>query len=135
MCCGKLAFILVTVSSSHQLCSGDEYGHTRHGNNNWYGHDSQMTHFDWKPDTRQQEFCRFYASLIKFRKSCPLLGRDAFLRDDDITWHEAHWENEASKFIAFTLHGRFVSTSRLLDHIKWGHCVKCCARDYCLTVH
>lgn len=27
--------------------TGDEYGQTRQGNNNYYGHDTQLTHYDW----------------------------------------------------------------------------------------
>lgn len=26
---------------------GDEYGHTRFGNNNSYGHDTAINHFQW----------------------------------------------------------------------------------------
>lgn len=29
------------------LCAGDEYGQSRQGNNNYYGHDSELTHFHW----------------------------------------------------------------------------------------
>lgn len=29
------------------ILQGDEYGHTRGGNNNSYGHDNQMNHFLW----------------------------------------------------------------------------------------
>ena len=27
--------------------AGDEYAQTRGGNNNWYGHDTKLTRFDW----------------------------------------------------------------------------------------
>lgn len=27
--------------------AGDEYGQTRSGNNNYYGHDTRLTHYDW----------------------------------------------------------------------------------------
>lgn len=27
---------------------GDEYGHTRYGNNNSYGHDTAINNFQWK---------------------------------------------------------------------------------------
>ncbi|PKA46969.1 Isoamylase 3, chloroplastic [Apostasia shenzhenica] len=29
------------------MLMGDEYGHTRHGNNNSYGHDTSINHFQW----------------------------------------------------------------------------------------
>ena len=87
------------------MSTGDEFGHTRGGNNNWYGHDNAMTHFDWAVNAEQQAFFDFYSALIHFRKACPLLGRDDFLQPDEITWHEDDWGNEGSKFLAFTLHG------------------------------
>lgn len=30
------------------MLMGDEYGHTRYGNNNSYGHDSAINHFQWE---------------------------------------------------------------------------------------
>jgi pullulanase/glycogen debranching enzyme len=30
------------------MLMGDEYGHTRYGNNNSYGHDTIMNHFQWE---------------------------------------------------------------------------------------
>lgn len=86
--------------------AGDEYGHTRNGNNNWYGHDTKMTHFDWDTSQDQKDFFEYYSALIKFRRKCPLLGRDEFLKPGDITWHEDNWSNPSSKFLAFTLHGK-----------------------------
>ncbi len=41
--------------------SGDEYAETRGGNNNWYGHDTAMTRFNWdKLDAQRDTFFRFY---------------------------------------------------------------------------
>lgn len=41
--------------------------------------------------------------MIKFRKANPLLGRKEWLDDRKCIWHEDNWDNEESKFIAFTL--------------------------------
>ena len=46
------------------------------------------------------------SGLIKFRRAHPLLGRAEFLAPQDITWHEDHWDNPESKFLAFSLHDR-----------------------------
>lgn len=46
------------------------------------------------------------SSMIKFRRSCPLLGRTTFLTDEDITWHEHNWDDNESRFLAFTYHDR-----------------------------
>ena len=86
---------------------GDEYGHTRGGNNNTYGHDNHLNNFDWNALERTRgEYFRFWSGMAKFRVEHPLLGRADFLRDDDVTWHEDNWDNEESRFIAFTLHDR-----------------------------
>ncbi len=50
--------------------AGDEYAQTRSGNNNWYGHDTKMTRFDWDALEEQRDtFFRFYrcAPPILFR--------------------------------------------------------------------
>jgi isoamylase len=65
-----------------------------------------MTHFNWKPTEEQEAFHRFYAAACNFRRECPLLGREEFLTPEDITWHEGDWDNDTSKFMAFTLRGR-----------------------------
>lgn len=90
------------------LC-GDEYGQTRWGNNNWYGHDSEMTQFDWKALEKSKEngWFNFYKSVITMRKQCPLLGRPDFLSGQDVTWHEDNWDDPESRFLAFTLHDRY----------------------------
>ena len=52
-------------------------------------------------------FNRFYQLLIKFRKNYPLLRRETFLEEQDISWHglnplNPEWEND-NRFVAFTL--------------------------------
>ncbi len=137
--------------------AGDEYADTRSGNNNWYGHDGELTWFDWeKLESQHDDYFRFYrchtnrstrsfenhrsgvqavatqttfggsaqlfykglldplsscipalcSNIIKFRRSCPLLGRTDFMTDADITWHETNWDDEESRFLAFTYHDR-----------------------------
>ena len=53
-----------------------------------------------------KDFHRFVKHMIAFRKQHPLLGRDAFLRPEDVTWHENNWENTESKYLQFTLHSK-----------------------------
>lgn len=98
---------LLVSQGTPMVLAGDEYAATRGGNNNWYGHDSEMTWFDWKAQEDQRDtYFRFYSAMIKFRRSCPLLGRTTFLTDDDITWHEHNWDDDESRFLAFTYHDR-----------------------------
>lgn len=105
----NLHMALMLSQGTPMLLSGDEYGQSRDGNNNWYGHDGRMTHFRWdemhdaKEDT-SNGWWRFYSELIKFRRECPLLGRSEFLSHRDVTWHEDRWDDPESRFLAFTLH-------------------------------
>ena len=48
---------------------------------------------------------RFCSEIIKFRLSHPLLGRETFLSPSECTWHETNWDNDESRFLAYTLHG------------------------------
>lgn len=52
-------------------CAGDEYGQTRNGCNNWYGHDTLMTRFEWdKLEEVKDTFYRFYRWDISFGLGC-----------------------------------------------------------------
>nr|XP_043614730.1 isoamylase 3, chloroplastic isoform X1 [Erigeron canadensis] len=87
------------------MLMGDEYGHTRHGNNNSYGHDTSLNHFQWgQLDSRKNECFRFFSEVIKFRQSHRVFRQEYFIGKNEITWHEDNWDNYESKFIAFTLH-------------------------------
>ncbi|XP_031498374.1 isoamylase 3, chloroplastic isoform X2 [Nymphaea colorata] len=96
---------LMVSQGTPMILMGDEYGHTRYGNNNSYGHDTLMNHFQWdKLESRKESHFRFFSEVIKFRQDHHLLGRENFLTKNDITWHEDNWDNHDSKFLAFTLH-------------------------------
>ncbi len=89
------------------LLMGDEYAHTRNGNNNTWCQDNKLNWFLWNYLDIRSGFYRFYRLLIDFRKKYPLLGRNTFLGDKDISWHglvplDPQWEND-NRFIAFTL--------------------------------
>lgn len=89
------------------LTMGDEYAHTRHGNNNTWCQDNELNWFLWNKLDKRPGFHRFYRSLIQFRRNNPLLGREDFLSDKDITWHglnpfKPDWEAD-NRFLAFTL--------------------------------
>lgn len=89
------------------LNMGDEYCHTKNGNNNTWCQDNELNWFLWDELEKQKEFYRFYKGLIHFRKQEPLLRRKTFLKDNDIVWHgvEPHkpeWDKEDG-LIAFSL--------------------------------
>lgn len=86
---------------------GDEYGHTKNGNNNTWNQDNALNWFLWEELQKNSGFHRFYRGLIHFRKKHPSLRRNAFLTPADVEWHgqklnEPAWQLH-SNFIAFTL--------------------------------
>ncbi|KAI4375086.1 hypothetical protein MLD38_012996 [Melastoma candidum] len=97
--------VLMISQGTPMMLMGDEYGHTRFGNNNSYGHDTSINHFLWTQlDAKKKSHFRFFSEVIRFRKSHASLRNPNFLQKNDITWHEDNWGNPDSKFLAFTLH-------------------------------
>ncbi|KAL9666769.1 hypothetical protein QQ045_001109 [Rhodiola kirilowii] len=97
---------LMISQGTPMMLMGDEYGHTRYGNNNSYGHDSALNHFQWEQLESRKSHFRFFSEVIKFRRSHSVFKHEEFLSKADITWHEDNWGNPESKFLAFTLHDR-----------------------------
>ncbi|KAL5699433.1 isoamylase [Ranunculus cassubicifolius] len=87
---------------------GDEYGHSKGGNNNTYCHDNYVNYFRWdEKDESKTELYRFCCLLTKFRKECESLGLDDFPTADRLQWHGhtpglPDW-SESSRFVAFSL--------------------------------
>ena len=90
------------------LLMGDEYGHTKAGNNNTYCHDTAINYFQWDAaEAQAADYMRFVAHLIRFRRREPLLRQKEFVDSSRIAWHgeepgEPDWK-ETSKFLAFSL--------------------------------
>jgi isoamylase len=69
------------------LYMGDEYGHTKQGNNNTWCQDNRLSWFLWDELHYNSSLHRFVKELIHFRKSIPLLNAKKFLTKDDVDWH------------------------------------------------
>jgi isoamylase/glycogen operon protein len=87
------------------ILMGDEYGHTRKGNNNAYVHDNELNWFLWDKLEQQKPLFQFVRDLISFRKKYPFLHSARHLNDENILWHghqplHANWDY-SSRFIAF----------------------------------
>ena len=99
---------LLLAHGTPMILMGDEYGHTKLGNNNTYCHDSELNYFDW--DAASQDvngLLRFTQHMITIRKLHPELRRSTYVTDLDIEWHgiqpgQPDW-SETSRFIAYTL--------------------------------
>lgn len=93
------------------ILMGDEYGHTRMGNNNAWCQDNEDNWFLWDQLEKNQELFRFVSLLIQFRKNHPLFCRSKFLKKANIDWHgkmpfQPNWSME-EKCIAFSLKEEF----------------------------
>ena len=62
----KNMMVALMVSNGVPLIlMSDEIMSTRYGNNNYYGHDSDMKHFDWgKVDDLKDGYWRFYRCAL-----------------------------------------------------------------------
>lgn len=104
----NLHVALLLAIGTPMILMGDEYGHTRNGNNNTYGQDNALNWFLWDELTKHESFVRFYRLMIQFRKKNPLLRRKDFLTEKDVEWHghtpkQPNWGADA-RFLAYTLH-------------------------------
>ena len=103
------------------LLSGDEIGHTQHGNNNAYCQDNEISWLDWNSvDVDLLEFTR---RLIELRASQPVLRRQRFFEGEyaprrrDITWFRADgqefegddWGDEGHKCLGMLLNGEAIT--------------------------
>jgi isoamylase len=103
-------FILALMISHGipMVLMGDEYGHTKQGNNNTWCQDNDLNWFLWDQIHERKDFFRFYRAMIHFRmQKGALLQREAFLTPDDIEWHGVLpktplWDLD-DKFVAMTL--------------------------------
>lgn len=97
---------LMLSQGTPMMLMGDEYGHSKGGNNNTYGLDGRLNNFQWgalqQPGGAEQ--LRFFAAATHFRRGSALLGRSSFLQPAEVTWHEQHWDDTESRFLAWTLH-------------------------------
>ncbi|KFK36885.1 hypothetical protein AALP_AA4G184500 [Arabis alpina] len=102
-------FVSLMVSQGvPMIYMGDEYGHTKGGNNNTYCHDNYLNYFRWdKKEEAHSDFFRFCGLLIKFRDECESLGLNDFPTSERLQWHGLapgmpDW-SETSRFVAFSL--------------------------------
>lgn len=103
----NLHMALMFSMGTPMLLMGDEYGHTRNGNNNAYCQDNELNFFLWDELKKNQGFARFHHLVIRFRKDHKVFQRKTYLKNTDIDWHSQKplhpdWHFE-TRFIAFTL--------------------------------
>lgn len=102
-------FTLSVAIGTPMFLMGDEYAHSRNGNNNTYCQDNQKNYFLWDQLKKQEDLHLFFQKMLEFRNRHPFLKRKVFLTEKDILWHghsphSPNW-NADSRFIAYTLLG------------------------------
>lgn len=101
-------FLILLVSQGvPMICMGDEYGHTKEGNNNSWCHDSERNWFLWNALEKNRELFSFVSQMVTLRKRYSLFRKENFLKEEDIQWHGVHpflpdW-SESSRFLAYTI--------------------------------
>ncbi len=98
---------LMVSLGTPMILMGDEYGHSRAGNNNAWCHDGPLNAFLWNQLDQEKELFHFFQFLIALRKRTPLLRRTEFLKPTEIDWHgcspfHPDW-SPSSRFIAYVL--------------------------------
>jgi len=104
----NLHLALMVSRGVPMLLMGDEYGHTRQGNNNPWCQDNEKNWFSWSHLEENSLFFSFYSQLLAFRKTHPLLTKNSFLADHEICWHgrtlnHPSWNNN-DPMLAYTLY-------------------------------
>lgn len=90
------------------ILMGDEYAHTRLGNNNPYCQDNPINWFLWNDLQKNKTLFLFFQKALAFRKKhANLFCRKDFFTNQDIAWHgkkafHPDW-NSSSNLVAYTL--------------------------------
>jgi len=79
----NLLLALFVSQGIPMLLMGDEYGHTRQGNNNAYCQDNELNYFLWEETS---PLFKFVQQLIALRKQYPILRQKKFI--ENVKWEE-----------------------------------------------
>lgn len=100
-------FILMLSLGIPMLSMGNEYQHTRFGNNNAWCQDNELNWFLWDEIEKHTGFFRFYKELIYFRKRHPVFHSESFYTKENVSWHSEKpfspdWEGD-TQFVALKI--------------------------------
>jgi isoamylase len=103
----NLHLTLMLSLGTPMILMGDEYGHTRLGNNNAWCQDNELNWFLWDQLEKEGDFFRFYSLALSFRQKHSMLHPKHFFHPKDVDWHgviplHPEWDQD-NGFIALTL--------------------------------
>lgn len=103
------------------LHSGDEFGHTKGGNNNTYCQDNELSWINWDFNGSRKKLLEFTKFVIKLRREHPVLRRRNFFRGrlmrggklKDVRWlrpdgkemTEGDWNNSHARCLSMLMPG------------------------------
>ncbi len=114
----NFALALMVSLGVPMILMGDEYGHTKKGNNNTYCQDNELNWFLWNVLEKKKELFRFFKKILQFRNEKKhLFCKETFLTEKDILWHgkeplSPNWSEE-NHLIVYTL----------IDHLHNKDCL------------
>ncbi|MEO7773194.1 MAG: glycogen debranching protein GlgX [Steroidobacteraceae bacterium] len=79
-------FTLFVSRGVPMLLGGDEFCRSQGGNNNAYCQDNEISWCDWRYLQQHRDIFRFARDMIALRRAHPILAREQFYTDADITW-------------------------------------------------
>ena len=91
------------------LLGGDEFRRTQGGNNNAYCQDNETSWVDWTHLEQHQEIYRFAHGMAAFRRTHPVLSKEQFYTEAEISWFNPHmglpnWADPKTKQFACLIH-------------------------------
>ncbi|MGH8324058.1 MAG: glycogen debranching enzyme, partial [Steroidobacteraceae bacterium] len=92
------------------LLGGDEFRRSQDGNNNAYSQDNATSWYDWSLLQRHRDIHQLVKRLIALRRSHPILAREQFYTDEDISWFgrsqgtAPNWNDPRAQAVACLIH-------------------------------
>jgi isoamylase len=91
------------------LLGGDEFRRTQRGNNNAYCQDNETSWYDWRYLKQYQDIYRFAQDMIALRRAHPILAREQFYTDAEISWSSSagglpDWSDPHARQLACLIH-------------------------------
>ena len=103
-------FLTLLVSRGvPMLLGGDEFRRTQGGNNNAYCQDNETSWYDWGLVRRYEHLYQFVKQVIALRQAHPILSREQFYSNHDISWfgpfqQPPAWSDPRAKALACQIH-------------------------------
>ena len=92
------------------LLAGDEFRRSQGGNKNAYCQDNETSWVDWSLLERNSEIFQFARGALAFRRAHPVVRREAFYTDEEISWFDPFgkspdWLDPRQKCLACLIRG------------------------------